>query len=488
MTPQADPLVGMREEVKEFAWFKGSNAFGKDFLYFFDRRGLELFSVSEGVNIALAGFGPAAAVVGNVELAIVTPVEVGECDSFEEVGLLAKFKICSFGVEGKAFDEAAVGAGHVAGKEEVAVEFFGKSDDAGIVGKPARSVRTIGDGWVDVCGLAVVPGVPETFVHPRVNVIFFAGRFSADMVVNGATKGGHGLVPHFPTGVAVLDEVNNTLAVPLVVVVVDREEIAEFIKDDLLGVAEVDVKFLELRAVGVGPENAAGIGAREGFAVLLDMISAVADGPVDLAVGSPGEAIEIVAGEADAHPEAVDQGFDLLGFPVVVGVLEAVNPGNHREVNSAVFFDEATGRARERIVEVAAKNGGFVRDSVAIGVLKHFDDFGILREFLPSQEVLSLAGPFLVEGGAVFESHGGNVSVYAVAQEFPPVADVLNLDAPAIGFSNVDAVLGVEADRGGVLDLVLVGEALECQPLGNGDFLVELGRDELGTKGKDGGE
>ncbi len=47
-----------------------------------------------------------------------------------------------------------------------------------------------------------------------------------------------------------------------------------------------------------------------------------------VAIGSPVEAIEVVAGEADADAEAVDEGFDLLGFSVVVGVHADTNHGS----------------------------------------------------------------------------------------------------------------------------------------------------------------
>lgn len=68
------------------------------------------------------------------------------------------------------------------------------------------------------------------------------------------------------------------------------------------------------------------------------------------------------------------------------------------------------------------------------------------------------------------------------------MTDVLDLNAPAIGFRNVDAVFGVDTDRSGVLDLTLVGESIERQSFGNRDLFVELGRDELGAEREKGGE
>jgi len=93
-----------------------------------------------------------------------------------------------------------------------------------------------------------------------------------------------------------------------------------------------------------------------------------------------------------------------------------------------------------------------------------------------------------VKSGAVIESHIGNVSVYPIAQVFAAMTDVLHLNAPAIGFGNVDAVLSIDADRCGVLDLIFIGEAIERKAFGNRDSLVEIGRDELGVERQKGEE
>ena len=302
------------------------------------------------------------------------------------------------------------------------------------------------------------------------------------MSKGGAAEGRDGLVSHPPARVTVFDEVDDAFAIAVVVVIVDGEKVTEFIEDDLLRVAEVDVEFLKFGAVRIGAKDAAGVGTGEGFAILFDVVSAVADGPVEFAIGSPSEAIEVVAGEADADAEAVDEGFDLLGFSVVVGVLEAVNAGDHSEVNSAVFFNQAARGAGEGIIEITAINGGFVRDAVAVGVFEKLDDFGVLGELLPLEVIGLLSGPLFVERGAVGEGHGGDVAVDPipeVATVFTAVADVLDLHAPAVGFSNVDPVLSVKADGSGILNLRLVGESRKGESFRNGDLGIELGRDKL---------
>ena len=93
-----------------------------------------------------------------------------------------------------------------------------------------------------------------------------------------------------------------------------------------------------------------------------------------------------------------------------------------------------------------------------------------------------------MKSGAVIESHIGNVSVYAIAQKSAAVTYILHLNTPAIGFGNVDAVLSIDADRCGVLDLIFISEAIERKAFGNRDSLVEIGRDELGVERQKGEE
>ena len=56
------------------------------------------------------------------------------------------------------------------------------------------------------------------------------------------------------------------------------------------------------------------------------------------------------------------------------------------------------------------------------------------------------------------------------------------MNTPAIGFGNVDAVLSIDADRCGVLDLIFIGKAIERKAFGNRDSFVEIGRDELSVE------
>jgi hypothetical protein len=93
-----------------------------------------------------------------------------------------------------------------------------------------------------------------------------------------------------------------------------------------------------------------------------------------------------------------------------------------------------------------------------------------------------------VKSGAVIKGHIGDVSVHTVAQESATVTDILHLHTPTIGFGNVDAVLSIDADCRGVLDLILIGEAIEPKAFGNRDSFIEIGRNELSADRQKGEE
>ena len=162
--------------------------------------------------------------------------------------------------------------------------------------------------------------------------------------------------------------------------------------------------------------------------------------------------------------------------------------GDHGEVNGAVFFDETCGRSGEGGIEVVAVNGGLIGLAVAIGVFEEFDHFRVVVELLPLEEIGFLARPFLVVGGAVFERHVGNVAIHAVAEVavvLAAVANVLDLDAPAVGLSDVNAIFSIDANRGDIIDLILAGELGDVCSFGNVDLGKLSGRLKLGLKRKD---
>ena len=483
----ADALVGVGEEVEEFVRGEGGDAFGEELFDLVDEGVGEARGIVEGVDVAVVGAFPAAAVVGDVHLAVVAPVEVGHGDAFEEGGGFLEGEAGAVGFEGEIFDEAAIGSGDVADHEEVFCEALREGGAAGVVGQSAGAVDGVGDGGENVGGLAVVAWQPKAFVHPGVELVLLAGGLGADVVEGVVAEGDEGLVAFAPAGIAVFDDVNDAFAVAVVIVVVDGEEVAEFVEDDLLGVAEVEGEDLEVGAVGVGAEDGAAVGAGEGLAVLFNVVAAVADGPVEFAVGAEGEAVHVVTGKADADAEAGDEGLDLLGLSVAVVVAEAVDAGDVGEVDGAVLLDESAGGAGEGFVEVVPEGDAPVGLAIAGGVFEEDDRLGLIVELVPGEVVLVEAGPFFVEGLAVFEGHGGDVAEDAVAEELvvgAAVADVLHLDAPAVGFGGEDAALAIDAEGGGVGDLGVVGEPVESEFGGDGDLGEVLGGDVLGGEGK----
>src|SRR5690606_19792047 len=114
------------------------------------------------------------------------------------------------------------------------------------------------------------------------------------------------LVAVVPTGFPALDNVDESAGIPGIGVVVTGEEIPIGIEGEFLGVAQASVELLEIGAVRIAAENTAGVGPMVVTAFLGgEGIAAVTDGPVELAVGAPGESVHVVARDAHAHTEAV---------------------------------------------------------------------------------------------------------------------------------------------------------------------------------------
>ena len=75
---------------------------------------------------------------------------------------------------------------------------------------------------------------------------------------------------------------------------------------------------------------------------------AVADGEVELAVGPPGQAVQVVAEEGGVDAEAVQERLADVGLAVAVGVAEPPEVGDAGEVDVAVAGEHPGGEAVER--------------------------------------------------------------------------------------------------------------------------------------------
>ena len=171
----ADPLVGVVEKGFELFGVNVWEALREEFSDLLHGGSVVLSVARHGVDVSFIWSAPSSAVVGDVKLTIVAPIDVGESDALQEDFLGFEFEFRTVGFEGKVFDDAEIGIGDVADDEEVFVELARHGGYARVVGQSAGTVDGVCDGRIDEGGLAVVTGFPDTFVHPGVDLIFFAG-------------------------------------------------------------------------------------------------------------------------------------------------------------------------------------------------------------------------------------------------------------------------------------------------------------------------
>ena len=71
--------------------------------------------------------------------------------------------------------------------------------------------------------------------------------------------------------------------------------------------------------------------------------AAIAHGAVETAVGSEGESVEVVAGERDAHPEAVlnDQALVATDLAIAIEVGQGPDVGNAGEVDHVLIREDS---------------------------------------------------------------------------------------------------------------------------------------------------
>src|SRR5205814_2167842 len=104
---------------------------------------------------------------------------------------------------------------------------------------------------------------------------------------------------------------------------------------------------------------------------------AVAVAVVDLAVGAPDEAVQVVAGEVEPDAVAAAQLGARLGLLVAGEFPETRDVG---EPDFAAAREDAGGDAVERGVEAIGVDAALVRDAVVIGVLEHAENLALDRK------------------------------------------------------------------------------------------------------------
>ena len=243
---------------------------------------------------------------------------------------------------------------------------------AGVVLDARRAVLEVEDRRHEVCGLALVAGVPEALEVPRAGL---------------AERGK--LVTHAPAAVPALEHVDKSLLVTLVAVVVPGKEVAQLVEHEGLGVAEAGGEELEVGAVGPAAEDRALVRYGEDLALArADGGAAVAVAEVEAAVGAEDEAVQVVTGEVEPHAiAAAELGARLRAFRPA----EFPQAGNVGEVNLTAAREHPGRDAVERGIETVRVDAAAVRHAIAVGIGEQADDFALEAQ---------LAFPGFAEGAA----------------------------------------------------------------------------------------
>ena len=205
------------------------------------------------------------------------------------------------------------------------------------------------------------------------------------VLAHPAARGLLVLVLVAPAGVGALQEVHQAFAfLRLVRVIVHADDVAERVEGDLLRVADPAGEDLEAPAIRLAAEHGTLMGEEETSAFLTrDITALVADGPIDAAVRAEAQPVHVVTGVGDVPAETRRDEFLELRHPVAVGVLEAPDVGDGRDVNPAVEIEHPGGDARHGGVEAFGEDGDLIGDAIPVGVGQLVDALLMEGEVLP---------------------------------------------------------------------------------------------------------
>ncbi len=343
------------------------------------------------------------------------------------------------GLDGERPDSALpVDIGVVAQEEMIRIT-LGQAQP-GIVDEARGTVGDLGDGRKDPGGLGLVLEVEEPLRHPR----------TPDIVA------GQRLIGHRPARLTALDDVDEARRIAAVPVVVAGEEVAVVVESELLGIAKSRGEDLEVAAVGIHTKYGAAPGSdrrlEHAAALERQVVAAVSDREVELPVGPPGKAVEIVATEGGLHTEAALELFLLLGNAIAVFVLDLVDRGNVRDPDRALAGLDAGDETRELVVP-GAELGAAIGDAVAVDVLDRDQAIGLAREVVrpldgPPLDRVAVVGQTVVEGAG--RQVGGEPVVAAIV--FGP-----GVAAMGLGEQHAAAFVDVEGDEGALGQVIVEG-------------------------------
>ena len=113
-----------------------------------------------------------------------------------------------------------------------------------------------------------------------------------------------------PSVIGAFDVKNQSLFLaPHVAVIIRGKPVSEVIKGDFHSVATTRGEDFKIRSIGFGSDHRAMIGIRKGLSILLHVQAAVAQRPVQTAIGTNTQAVQIMSPLTDLNRKAGDQRF-----------------------------------------------------------------------------------------------------------------------------------------------------------------------------------
>ena len=289
----------------------------------------------ESPEPSLALASPAVDPVADPQGAVRSDLDIGGQHVADRLLLVAHGERAAVRLHAEAADRTADRAAAEVGEQKPTLEM--RRQAGAWVGREARRPRAgMRDRRQAPGGLALALGVPDLFAVPRPAVVEVLKR-------------------HLPAHFGTRHEMHDAGLVAGVGVVVDGEQVAEVVEGELLGVSHAPGEDLQVTAVGLAAKHRAAARIMIDAAVVLDAVAAVADGEVDAAVRTEGEAVQVVApvGHASAIAGRKHVAFDggAVGSVVAIQVAEPVEAGDARQVDIPAAGEDARGRAVLKPVE-----------------------------------------------------------------------------------------------------------------------------------------
>ena len=259
-------------------------------------------------------------------------------------------------------------------------------------------------------------------------------------------------------------------AIPGIGRVVPGEEIPHVVECDLLRIPETGGVDLEIRPVALAPEHGAGSRIGENSTVVGDeVVSTIADRPVDPAVGAVNETVHVVAVKREAHSEARLNGFLKLRDAVPVRILQTPQMRDVRVPDLVPDAHHPGPYAVRDVVEGTREDGVRVVDPVTVGVDGTSDPVGHLR--VVRHALLALVGPLLHVGDAVLHRERLKIVLQV------PGARTIVHRAPIrpLGLGDEETAVGIDAEGDRILDQRLAGHHLVFEARGDSGSVVTGG-------------